>query len=233
MATRRKFITQGTMATAAILALKPFETMARISSPFTGLGNSASKLVFLHTAGNNRSLDYRVIRHIKKTRNNHINSILLKAGQTKQDEAGQLTYDASVHGINDQSASAYKIIVKGKFRTGIINAKPEEKDIIEKINALSSFLKKDKNCNIVVCLSLLGYKNNNTPDDVTLAEKSTHLDMIIGGHTKNFHKHPVITLNSKKEEVIIHAVSENSIACGVINIDFDGNGQKKFIGFSA
>jgi hypothetical protein len=232
MHSRRKFITQGSMATAAMLALKPFETMARISSPFTGLGNSRANLIFLHTA-HNTTLDYQAIRHIKKVKSDNGNVILLKAGQNEQHETDQFAYDATVDGNNDYSAVNYKIINKGKLTTGIIYAKPEESGIIEKINALSAFLKKEKNCNIVVCLSLLGYKNNNAPDDVTLAEKSTCLDMIIGGHAKNFHKHPVIALNSKKEEVVIHAASENSTTCGVINIDFDGKGQKKFIGFSA
>ena len=235
MNTRRKFLIQGGMATTAVLALKPFNSIASASSFFTGPGGSKSQLVFLHTANTDHSLDYKVIQHIKKLKNNNANAILLKAGQNEQDETGQLTYDASVHGGNDHSAITgdYKIINKGNLRTGIISAKPGESGMIEKINSLSALLKKEKNCNIVVCLSSLGYKNKNAPDDLTLAEKSTHLDMIIGGHAKNFHKHPVIALNSKKEEVIIHSASGNPTAFGVINFEFDGQGQKKLIGFTA
>lgn len=51
----------------------------------------------------------------------------------------------------------------------IISADPGEGDIIQKINRLSVFLKKEKNCDLVVCLSRLGFKNKNTPDDIFLA----------------------------------------------------------------
>jgi hypothetical protein len=234
MNTRRKFLIQGSMATTAVLALKPFTSIARIASPFTGPGSSNSQLVFLHTANMNPSLDYQVIKFIKEIKNNNANAILLKAGQDAQEETGRLTYDVSIHGSDDLSAITgdYKIVNKGNLRTGIISAKPGESDIIEKINTLSARLKKEKNCNIVVCLSSLGYKNKNAPDDLTLAKKSTHLDLIIGGHAKNFHAHPVLALNSNQEEVIIHSASGDPFGCGIIGIDFNGQGQKKHISFT-
>jgi len=234
MNSRRKFLIQGSMATTAVLALKPFNSIAGASSFFTGPGGNNNQLVYIHTANMNHFPDYPVIRSINKLKNNNARAILLKAGQHELDETGQLKYDASVQGSNDDSAITgdYKIINKGNIRTGIISAKPGESNIIEKINSLSASLKKEKNCNIVVCISSLGYKNKNTPDDLTLADQSTHLDMIIGGHANNFHKHPVIALNSKKEEVIIHSASGNQFGCGVVKIDFDGQGQKKLTGFS-
>lgn len=234
MNTRRKFLIQGSMATTAVLALKPFTSIARAASTFTGPGGSNSQLVFLHTANINPSGDYQVIRFIKEIKNNNANAILLKAGQDEQEETGRLTYDVSINGGNDLSAITgdYKIINKGNLRAGIISAKPGESDIIEKINTLSTYLKKEKNCTIVVCLSRLGYKNKNAPDDITMAKKSTHLDIIIGGHAKNFQTHPVIALNSNKGEVIIHSASGDPFACGIIKIDFDGQGRKKHIGFT-
>jgi hypothetical protein len=234
MNTRRKFLIQGSMATTAVLALKPFNSIAGASSFFTGTGGNDSQLVYLHTANMNHSFDYKVIRNINKLKNNNAHAILLKAGQQEQEEMGQLIYDVAVQGSNDDSAITgdYKIINKGKIRTGIISAKPGESNIIEKINSLSARLKKEKNCNMVVCLSSLGYKSKNTPDDLTLADQSTNLDMIIGGHAKNFHKHPVIALNSKKEEVIIHSAAGNPFACGIIKIDFDRQGRKKLTSFS-
>jgi 2',3'-cyclic-nucleotide 2'-phosphodiesterase (5'-nucleotidase family) len=191
-------------------------------------------LVFLHTANINPSADYRVINFIKEIKNKNANAILLKAGQDEHEETGRLTYDVSINGENDLSAitSDYKIINKGNLRTGVISAKPGETNIIEKVNTLSAYLKKEKNCTMVVCLSGLGYKNKNTPDDITLAKKSRHLDIIIGGHAKNFPTNPIIALNSKDEEVIIHSASGDLFACGIIKIDFDGQGRKKHIGFT-
>ena len=234
MNTRRKFIIQGSMATTAVLALKPFTSIASAASFFTGPDGSNSQLVFLHTSNVNPSVDYRVINFIKEIKNKNANAILLKAGQDEPEETGRLTYDVSMNGGNDLSAITgdYKIINKGNLRTGIISAKPGESDIIEKVNTLSTYLKKEKDCTVVVCLSSLGYKNKNAPDDITMAKKSRHLDIIIGGHAKNFQTNPIIALNSKNEEVIIHSASGDLFACGIIKIDFDGQGRKKHIGFT-
>jgi 2',3'-cyclic-nucleotide 2'-phosphodiesterase (5'-nucleotidase family) len=221
MNTRRKFLIQGSMATTAMLALKPFTTIARAASPFTDLSSNSGNLVFLHTVKFNPRVDYKVIQYINDIKNKNANTILLNAGQDEHDETVQPGYDVSA--INGD----YKIINKGKLRTGIISAKPGESNVIEKIKILSTYLKKEKNCTVVVCLSQLGYQNKNSPDDITLAKKTTHLDIIIGGHPDNFKMHPVIALNNIKGEVIIHSASGDSTGIGKIEFEFDGQGQKK------
>jgi len=229
MNNRRNFLIQGTLATSAMIALKPLQTIARVTSPFTGFNGSYSKLVFLHTADLDPFSDERVIRYIKETKSNHANTILLKAGQG---ETGTLAYDASINNDLLPLTGDYKIINKAGHRTGIITATPGENDIFQKINSLSSYLKKEKNCAMVICLSQLGYKNKNTPDDISLAKRSTHLDIIIGGHDKNFQPHPYIALNSKNEEVIIHSAFGDSSAIGKIEIAVDGKGRKKQVSFT-
>ena len=104
--------------------------------------------------------------------------------------------------------------------------------MIQKVNRLSAYLKKEKNCAVVVCLSLLGYKNANAPDDVKLASRSTHLDVIIGGNTENFPKYPMIALNSNNEEVLIHSAAGNPAGLGEIAIGFDERDQKRHISFA-
>jgi len=231
MKNRRYFLVQGTLATTAMFALKPLTSISSTISQFTGLNGSNGKLAFLHTANLNNSTDNKIIKYIQDIKSNNKNAILLNAGQGIQDETGSLIYDASINGSNDLSAitGEYKIITKGKTRTGIISARPEESNIIQKIKTLSTWLKKEKNCTIVVCLSQLGYNNKNTPDDITLAKESTHLDIIVGGHAENFHIHPVVALNSKNSEVIIHSASGNSFDFGKIEIDFDRQGRKNQI----
>ena len=230
MKNRRYFLIQGTLATTAMIALKPLTSIGRTITQFTGLNSSYGKLAFLHTANLNNSSD-KVIKYIQDIKSSNKNAIFLNAGQSIQDETGSLVYDASINGSNDLSAitGEYKIITKGNTRTGIISARPEESNIIQKIKTLSTWLKKEKNCTIVVCLSQLGYKNKNTPDDITLAKESTHLDIIVGGHAENFLMHPVVALNSNNAEVIIHSASGNSVDCGKIEIDFDGQGRKNHI----
>ena len=233
MNNRRYFLIQGTLATTAMFALKPFTSIGNTITQFTGFSRRYGKLAILHTANLNNSSDNKVIRYIQEIKSTNTNAILLNAGQGIQDEPGSLIYDASINGSNDLSAitGEYKIITKGNTRTAVISAKPCESNIVQKIKTLSTWLKKEKNCTMVVCLSQLGYKNNNTPDDITLAKESTHLDIIVGGHAENFHMHPVVALNSNNSEVIIHSALGNSFECGNIEIDFDRQGRKNQISF--
>jgi len=212
------------MATSALLALKPFSAFANATSSFAWLSDNSGKLVFLHIANSNGRNNNKMIQDITGIKNNNSGAILIHAGNENQlDETGRLKYDVAE--INGE----YKIITKGNLRTGIISAKPGENDIIQKVNQLSAYLKKEKNCTVVVCLSQLGYQNKNIPDDVMLAKESTHLDIIIGGHEKNFHKHPIIALNKSNSEVIIHSASGDPTGFGSIEFDFDKQGQKKNI----
>jgi len=231
MNNRRNFLIQGTLATSAMIALKPLQTIAAATSRFTGVSGIYGNLVFLHTADLDQHTGDKLVRYIKEIKNYNTGTILLKAGQ---DETGTLTYDASMNEADDLSlmATGYKIINKAGCRTGIITAMPGENDIFQKINALSSYLKKEKNCAMVVCLSRLGYKNNGTPDDISLAKNSTFLDIIIGGHDKNFQPHPYIALNRKNEEVIIHSAFGDSASFGKIEIAVDSKGRKKQVSFA-
>jgi hypothetical protein len=232
---RRYFLIEGGLAATAMFALRPFTGFAGAASPFTGLSNSCGrKLCFLHTGNINPVNDHPAIQYVTNIRNSNAHAILLKAGQINQDETARLVYDASINGSNDRSeiTGDYKIITKGNIKTGVISAKPGDSDVVQKINHLSAYLKKEKNCTVVVCLSQLGYKNKNTPDDITLAKQSTHLDIIIGGHADNFHKHPVISLNNNNAEVIIHAAAGDPTAIGNIEIDFDEKGRKSYISFT-
>lgn len=234
MNNRRYFLIQGTLATTAMFALKPLTSIGGTISQFAGFNRTYGKLAFLHTVNLNDTSDNKVIKYLQDIKNNNTNVILLNAGQGMQYNTGSLVYDASINGSNDLSAITgdYKIITKGITRTGVISAKPGESNIIQKIKTLSTWLKKEKNCTMVVCLSQLGYKNENTPDDITLAKESTDLDIIVGGHAENFHLHPIVALNSNNSEVIIHSASGNSFDCGKIEVDFDRQGRKNHISFA-
>jgi hypothetical protein len=232
MKNRRHFLIQGTLATAAMVALKPLTGIGNTISKITGFNGCYGKLSFLHTANLNGN-DHKALKYIRNMKNNNRNTILLNAGQNRMEESSVLTCDASFNETDRLAIDReYKIIIKGNTKIGVIIAKPGDKNVIQKISTLSTRLKKEKDCTVVVCLSQLGYKNKRTPDDCKLAKGSTDLDMIIGGHKENFHQHPIVALNSNNAEVIIHSASGNSFALGKIEISFDEWGKKNQVSFS-
>ncbi len=228
MNTRRKFLLQGSLATTALLTAKPFKTLANALAPITGYAINDNTIVLVHTGAYNNNATQQTIQQITDLKRNTGNLVLLHAGH---DHAAQLNYDASMNmeACVSITTDNYKIIYKGNIKIGVITASASKKDTFEKVNALSVYLKKEKNCQVVVCLSQLGYKNKTSIDDINLANSSTDLDVIIGGHTKNFSAHPVIVQSSKKGEVIIHSDTGNGFAFRNIEISFDEKRKKRSI----
>ena len=156
-------------------------------------------------------------------------------------------YDAMLPSKNDLKHEAtnelpvldnlqpYHIIQKGKIRIGIIAATTGNQlftsSTIGAINALAASLKSTHQCNLVICLSDLGYKNTNNVDDVTLATSSEHIDVIIGNEPELCMKTPTIKQNINKHEVIINHIGKAGVVLGRMDFAFDENNQKKEVVF--
>ncbi len=56
-------------------------------------------------------------------------------------------------------------------------------DPIEEVNRYAKLLRNEKQCNLVIVLSHLGFNNDNDIADETLVGKIDNVDMILGGHT--------------------------------------------------
>lgn len=87
---------------------------------------------------------------------------------------------------------------------------------IEVAQDMSRILKHDKKCDLVICLSHLGFSYKNEPykvSDLELAKKTKDIDLIIGGHTHTFLDKPVVEKNSDNKDVVI-----NQVGCYGINL---------------
>jgi 5'-nucleotidase len=85
-------------------------------------------------------------------------------------------------------------------------------------------LKEDEKCDLVICLSHLGYAykfESQKPDDLTLAKRTNYTDLIIGGHTHTFLDKPDIVRNNKDKEVLVNQVGCFGINLGRIDFYFD------------
>ncbi len=87
-------------------------------------------------------------------------------------------------------------------------------------------LKEEEQCDLVICLSHLGYEYEaweKRPDDLTLASKTDYTNLIIGGHTHTFLDKPTIVRNSKDKEVLVNQVGCFGINLGRIDFYFDSS----------
>jgi len=96
---------------------------------------------------------------------------------------------------------------------------------------MAAFLKKEKKCDFIICLSHLGYKYRepNQISDVVLASETRNIDLIIGGHTHTFMDEPTVIKDKSGEEVIINQVGWAGIRLGRLDFEFNGIKKKKMI----
>lgn len=91
---------------------------------------------------------------------------------------------------------------------------------------MSERLRRKEKCNMVICLSHLGYSyNTGKVSDRILAKETEGIDLIIGGHTHTFLDEPAIVTNKKGEDVIINQVGWAGLRLG--RLDFEFASKKK------
>lgn len=84
-------------------------------------------------------------------------------------------------------------------------------------------LKKEENCDLIICLSHLGYeyRSEQKPDDLKLAAKTQYTNLIIGGHTHTFLEKPSLVKNAVEETVLVNQVGCFGLNLGRIDFYFD------------
>lgn len=131
----------------------------------------------------------------------------------------------------------YKIFKKGKLKIGVTGVGIEMKGLVpdalsgntkylnpvENVNRVAEILKKEKSCDMVICLSHLGYKYKEDEKrmcDVILAKETANVDVIIGGHTHTFLNEPVLQKNKMGSDVLINQVGWAGIVLGRLDFEF-------------
>ena len=80
-------------------------------------------------------------------------------------------------------------------------------DPVMSSNKIADHLRNHHKCDIVICLSHLGFKyKSDYPSDVQLARKSENIDIILGGHSHTFMKEIHIEQNKAGKNVLIWAI---------------------------
>ena len=102
-------------------------------------------------------------------------------------------------------------------------------DPIEITKDITRELKENENCDLIICLSHLGYhyKNTQKVSDLKLAAATKDIDLIIGGHTHTFLPKPTLVKNINNETVIVNQVGAYGVNLGRIDFYFDKQNNKE------
>ncbi|WAC13782.1 bifunctional metallophosphatase/5'-nucleotidase [Dyadobacter pollutisoli] len=101
-------------------------------------------------------------------------------------------------------------------------------DPIAKANEMASLLKNDYHCDLVICLSHLGYKyKEDKVSDQILAKSTRNIDLIIGGHTHTFMKVPEDIVNLDGKITTVNQVGFAGINLGRLDYFFNRDSGKQ------
>jgi 5'-nucleotidase len=144
----------------------------------------------------------------------------------------------------------YKIFNKNGIKIGVFGLGIELNGLVDKkmyketvynnpvetAQDMVRILKKEQKCDLVICLSHLGYKYNKEDadkiSDLKLAALTKDIDLIIGGHTHTFLDKPTIVKNLDGNEVLVNQVGCYGINLGRIDFYLDNNKAKSSTGKS-
>ncbi len=151
--------------------------------------------------------------------------------------------------VLDGLVKPYKILHKNGIKVGVFGLGVGLDGLVDKKNYKETvyndpvgvtqdivrILKQEKKCDLVICLSHLGYKYKDEPDkicDLKLAELTQDIDLIIGGHTHTFLDKPTVMKNAIGQDVLVNQVGCYGINLGRIEFYLDLNLSKSILGKS-
>ena len=151
--------------------------------------------------------------------------------------------------ILEGETEKYKIFNKNGIKVGIFGVgiklaglvgkkdygETEYLDPIETAQHYSDFLKNEKKCDMVICLSHIGYDYRDDATKVSdkiLAANTTGIDLILGGHTHTFLPEPQSFLNKSGKNVLVNQVGWAGLLLGKITFYFDKNKNVKNISWN-
>lgn len=151
--------------------------------------------------------------------------------------------------ILDEQTLPYKVFNKNGIKVGIFGVGIELAGLVGKKNYgetvyqnpveiaqhYSDFLRNDKKCDLVICLSHIGYDYRDDPNKISdkiLAAKTEGIDLILGGHTHTFLPEPQTFMNRAGKNVMVNQVGWAGLLLGKINFYFDKNKKVKNISWN-
>ena len=142
--------------------------------------------------------------------------------------------------IMDGHVAPYKIFIKNGVRIGVFGLGVELEglvgkdmfketkylDPIEIAQDMSRILKTEEQCDLIICLSHLGYdyENQQKVSDRSLARSTKDIDLIIGGHTHTFLDEPTLETNTIGKSVLVNQVGCFGLYVGKVDFYFEPEG---------
>lgn len=93
-------------------------------------------------------------------------------------------------------------------------------DPISEANKVADYLKDTEKCDLIICLSHLGWNISGTDvEDEGFIKGSRNIDIVLGGHSHSYFEEPKTITNSQGKPVICNQMGKNGQWVGNLNIE--------------
>ena len=133
----------------------------------------------------------------------------------------------------DGLVKPYTVIERAGVRVGVFGLSPNPEGLVlkenyEGVRFISPILAaenavaalKKENCDVIVCLSHLGWKIGNEFNDEKLVAETSGIDVILGGHSHDYFETPLIYKNKEGKDVVMQQMGKNGRFIGIVNMSF-------------
>ncbi|MGL5979876.1 MAG: bifunctional metallophosphatase/5'-nucleotidase [Phocaeicola sp.] len=91
---------------------------------------------------------------------------------------------------------------------------------VEAAQRVADYLKKNEKCDLVICISHLGWKGKGISDEILIGE-TRNIDVVLGGHSHSYFDHPLMYKNRDGIEVPLQQMGKNGIYLGELKVKIE------------
>ncbi len=128
----------------------------------------------------------------------------------------------------------YIIIERAGVRVGVLGVAPQLEGLVPQKNygktrytapiraaqPVIDRLRNEEGCDIVICLSHLGWGDGDDRDK-GFVRGTTGIDVVLGGHSHTYFKHPEYILNKEGHEVTVNHMGKNARFLGTLELTIE------------
>lgn len=128
----------------------------------------------------------------------------------------------------------YTVIERGGRKIGVFGLSPDPAGLVAKENytgveyispidaARHCVLElKAEGCDLIICLSHLGWRINNEYNDEKLVSATSGIDIILGGHSHDYFQEPLFYKNADGKNVFVQQMGKNGRYIGYVNVKME------------
>lgn len=134
----------------------------------------------------------------------------------------------------------YTILYRKGVKIGVFGLCPELKGLVSEANygpvkyedpiqkgkEMAEFLKKKEKCDVIICLSHLGWDIDGI-DDTEMVPGTRYIDLVLGGHSHTYFKNLEYLKNLDGKEVPVDQNGKSAIWVGKMTLDLEPVGKNR------